>query len=441
MNHVVAVVGGACSGSEIAYRLSELNMDVVVFEQNDLPYGKIEDGLPRWHEKLQKKEEKMIDERMSHSRVHFVPRCKIGRDLSLDELLNEWRLPIIVLANGAWRDRPFRTPGAENVKDDSLIYQNAFVYWFNHYEEKNYQGQRFEVKPGSIVIGGGLASIDMAKACQFELVRKFLQGRGKDASVHDLDRFGVHKVLEKAGHAYAELNVEPTKLYYRKRVRDMPLVPMGEAPSAEKLIKAEGVREKIIKNAQSRYGFEVHELRMSSQIHTESGSITAVTFDKKAYVDGKYVGTGETETVQTSMVISSIGSIPEAIEGVPMDGELYRWENRHTGAFTGLPGVYCVGNAITGRGNIKDSAANARRLGAAMTSAVTDGVFDYETWFKTDRENAKKSVEKLQAYLAGLPEPSEAQRSVILGKVKHLREQRRFKGSYLDWRDGVFAAR
>ena len=55
----------------------------VVLEQNDRPFGKIEDGLPRWHEKLRDKEYAQIGAQPAASPgVLFVPRTKLGRDIS-----------------------------------------------------------------------------------------------------------------------------------------------------------------------------------------------------------------------------------------------------------------------------------------------------------------------------------------------------------------------
>ncbi len=91
--HVIAVVGGAVSGSVAARRLAERGCEVVVFEQNDRPYGKIEDGLPRWHTKLRQQEYKKIDERLAHERIHFVPRTRLGRDLDFRELVMSYTVP------------------------------------------------------------------------------------------------------------------------------------------------------------------------------------------------------------------------------------------------------------------------------------------------------------------------------------------------------------
>ena len=56
-HHFVAIFGGAVAGSEAAFQMANRGFRVVVFDQNTLPYGKIEDGLPKWHDKLRDKEE------------------------------------------------------------------------------------------------------------------------------------------------------------------------------------------------------------------------------------------------------------------------------------------------------------------------------------------------------------------------------------------------
>ena len=85
--HVVAIFGGACAGSTAAEVLASHGVEVVVFEQNARPYGKIEDGLPRWHAHLRRQEMNKIDQRLGHPGVHFVPRTKLGRDTDLRQLL------------------------------------------------------------------------------------------------------------------------------------------------------------------------------------------------------------------------------------------------------------------------------------------------------------------------------------------------------------------
>src|SRR5262245_57259540 len=103
--HLVAVIGGATAGAEVAGRLAERGARVVVFEMNPRPFGKIEDGLPRWHVGLRHKEYETIGEKLGRPGVEFVPCTKIGRDVPFEAIAREWGFSAVVLANGAWRDR------------------------------------------------------------------------------------------------------------------------------------------------------------------------------------------------------------------------------------------------------------------------------------------------------------------------------------------------
>ena len=74
---VVLIIGGAVSGSTAVKKLTDEGIRCVVVEQNKMPYGKIEDGLPRWHEKQRINEYFKIDDIISHELVDFVPLTRI----------------------------------------------------------------------------------------------------------------------------------------------------------------------------------------------------------------------------------------------------------------------------------------------------------------------------------------------------------------------------
>ncbi|CAM2006060.1 hypothetical protein [Acanthopleuribacter pedis] len=440
-SHFVAVVGGACAGSEIAHGLAELGMEVAVFEQNPLPYGKIEDGLPIWHEKLQIREKKNIDTKLSHPNIHFVPSCKLGEDVTLVKLRGDLGLPLVVLATGAWRDRGLRVDGIDAVTDDSFLYQNPLVYWFNHQHEANFSGRTYRIEPGAAVIGGGLASIDVAKICMFELTKRAAAEHGVTCDLLHMEHKGIFSELERHGLDFAQLGIQPARLFYRKRIIDMPLVPMPDNPSEDKLAKAEKVRIKLIDNCRRKYGFEVHELRSPTAVEVVDGGIRKLTLGVNQYKDGRFSATGETETIACRQIISSIGSIPEEIKGVAMRGELYDTDNAFTGELAADPGVYLVGNAITGRGNIKDSMKNAQRLSKVVTANINGDAVDFEQLFKSQAELAKESVAKLEAYLKGISPQSEEQQATARDAVKKLQEERGYGGDFATWRDQVLAAR
>jgi len=133
--YAIAVIGGATAGAEAAGVFSEHGVLTVVFEQNTRPYGKVEDGLPRWHAALRNKEYAAIDRKLTSPNVHYVPSTTVGEHVGLEELTGEWGFHAVVLANGAWRDRPLPVEGADALLGKGFAYQNAFIYWFNHYNE------------------------------------------------------------------------------------------------------------------------------------------------------------------------------------------------------------------------------------------------------------------------------------------------------------------
>ncbi len=356
---VVAIIGGAVAGSEAAAACAARGAIPVVFEQGARPYGKIEDGLPRWHEKLRAKEYKKINENLGNGQVIFVPQTQIGTDLSWAELYGDVGLSAIVLANGAWRDRGLPIEGADAYDGRGLAYQNEFVYWFNHYEDQGYDGPTFEVPDGAIVVGGGLASIDVVKIVNLELYARALRTRGVEVDIVHMEMKGIPRTLEAHGVTAEELDVKGCTLYYRRRKEDMPLAS-ADNPTPEQLTKLQSARVKIMDRVIRKYFVKFEELSRPVETIVEGDRLAGIRFQKTEVVDGRVHGLEGTEfDVRAAMVISSIGSIPRPIEGIPTKGELYHYDSWDTGEVHGLPGVFGLGNVLTGKGNIRDSRANA----------------------------------------------------------------------------------
>ena len=356
---VVAIVGGAVAGSEAAAVCAAKGAIPIVFEQGARPYGKIEDGLPRWHEKLRAKEYAKINANLGGGSVVFVPETEVGQDLGWKELYAELGFSAIVLANGAWRDRSLPIEGADAYDGRGLVYQNEFVYWFNHYADDGYDGPTFEIPDDVIVVGGGLASIDVVKIINLELYARALRDRGIDVDVVEMEIKGIPRTLEAHGVTTEELGIKGSTLYYRRRKEDMPLATMDD-PTAEQLAKLQAARVKVMDRVIRKYFVKFEELSKPVGTIADGNRLTGIRFQKTEVVDGRVRGLEGTEfDVSASMVISSLGSIPRPIEGVPTKGELYHYDSWDTGEVHGLDGVFGLGNVLTGKGNIRDSRANA----------------------------------------------------------------------------------
>jgi len=365
----VAVIGGATAGAEVAFGLAEQGATVVVFEQNPRPYGKIEDGLPRWHVGLRQKEYDTIDGKLDHSRVEFVPLTKIGRDLSFGEIVGDWGFHAIVLANGAWRDRPFPVEGADRYVGRGLVYQNPFVIAFNHAEERDYQGPRYPFLDNAQVVGGGLASIDVVKILMLKTTCAALAERGIEADLIELEVKGLPKVLARHDLRFADLGIRGATLFHWGPVAMMPIVDIPPDADPPRRQKALAARERLIGKAVDKYCFRVEACAVPDAILEEQGRVSGLRLRRtRAEANDTIVRLDETFERRGAYVISSIGSIPEPIEGIEMEGELYVFDDRDAGQIAHFPNVFAAGNVATGRGNLVAS----RRHGSFIAERVAE---------------------------------------------------------------------
>lgn len=360
--HVVAVIGGACAGSTAANILAEAGFQVVVFEQNPKPYGKVEDGLPRWHNIQRSKEYEKIDARLVHSNISFVPNTKLGTDISFDEMYNDWGFSAILLGNGAWNDRPVEVEGINEYIGKGLIYQNPFIYWYNHKNEKNYDGPRYEVPQNTAIFGGGLSSIDVMKAVQMETYERALKENGVECTMYDLEHKGITHFCEERGIDPDSLGVKDCTIYYRRRKFDMPMAQQKDK-SEEAKAKVEATRAKILDMAQAKFRFIFKERHLAKEMIIENDRLVGLIM-KRTRVEGRkaFPLEGTELEVRHPLFISSIGSIPEPIEGLEMTGAFYKFDDWDLGIYGPKENVFGVGNAVTGQGNIAISVRHARTV-------------------------------------------------------------------------------
>jgi len=370
-SHLVVIFGGAVAGSEAARCLADEGIPSIVFDMELLPYGKIEHGLPKWHAKQRIKEENAIDEVMMNPLVEFVPGIKLGEDLNIQEVL-DWGVSAVLLATGAWRDRRPSIAGIEAFIGRGFELQNEFVAWFNQYRSPGYTGPEKEIHDGAIIIGGGLASIDVAKIFMLETtVRALKEKMGIDADLVAMEKKGIPKILDSLGVKWEELGLSGCTLFYRRRACDMPLRPLSDSPTEEELKKAEQVRVKLLDTARAKYLFNFEPQKVPADVLIENNRVSGVAFLDTEVENGRVSSLPGTEKVyRAPIIVSSIGSLPEVIPGLSGGDGMFTIEDRETGSLKGLENVFALGNAVTGRGNIKASRAHGRQVARHLLENV-----------------------------------------------------------------------
>ena len=434
--HYVAVIGGSISGSEAANILSEHGFRVVVFDMNALPYGKIEDGLPSWHIKMRDRIQDEIDKKLDQENIRFVPLVKIGETISFQDLVDNWGFTAIILANGAWMDRALPIRGIDKFKDQGLIYQNDFIYWFNHKHEPNYTGKHYQIKDNAIVVGGGLASLDVVKIFMIELVSEKLKSLFDiEEDIFTIEKYGVDKVLEKYGIDFKQLGIEGVNLVYRRTAKDMPLKSPKD-DTKESIEKAKKVSEQLLETYVEKFKFKFIPLRIPFDYIEEDNSLKGLMLQKVWIKDGKVIPLeNQNEILKSDLVISSIGSLPEQIDGLQYEWSSLKMKDDGDYHVFGYDNVFAVGNAVTGRGNIQES----KQHGQKITQKIIDKHLTedaLEVWLTnlnaSIRESTSKQIHSIIKELSGKEIQPDDIITSILKKTKELNDEHGYT-NYAEW--------
>jgi hypothetical protein len=154
---------------------------------------------------------------------------------------------------------------------------------------------------------------------------------------------------------------------------------------------------------QDKFLFKVAECTQPTGLNIVDNNLEGLKIIKNEIVHGKPVAIkGSEDILKGSIIISSIGSLPEPIEGVPMDGSTYNIVDQESGKFDDLDKVHGMGNAVTGKGNIKASRVSAKTVGDLTIDLLQD--------VSSDAIN------------------------IIDNKVKEWQEKVSYDGNYFEWK-------
>ena len=147
----VAIIGSGPAGMACAQQLARGGYNVTVFEKNEKIGGLLRYGIPDF-----KMEKHLIDRRedqMSKEGVNFKTGVNVGKDISIDEIRNQY--DAVVLAGGSEYPRDLPVKGREldgvHFAMDFLPQQNRRVSNENNTFKKEISAKNKNV----IVIGGG----------------------------------------------------------------------------------------------------------------------------------------------------------------------------------------------------------------------------------------------------------------------------------------------
>src|SRR5208282_2627326 len=137
------------------------------------------------------------------------------------------------------------------------------------------------------------------------------------------------------------------------------------------------------------------------------------------------------EDARAKLTISSIGSIPQPIPGIPQKGETYIYADQKIGLLIdGTTAVFAAGNVLTGKGNIKDSLDSGTEIGIRVAESYLGLSEEQLPIAEVGRARAHEQGEAVADALAARPQLDTETVARIHARFKELQRAAGYDGDY-----------
>lgn len=352
MRHI-AIIGSGPAGyytAEAAQKKFGEDVRIDIIDRLPVPFGLIRFGVAPDHQSIKAVSNRYEKVALSDN-VRFVGNVSVGRDVSVDEL--QMLYDAVVLATGAPNDRTLDIPGG-NLP--GVFGSAAFVGWYNGHPDFADLNPVLDGKH-VVVIGNGNVALDVARI----LSKTRSEFGGSDIVSHALDALEEAKTEEvtilgrRGPHQIAMTPKELGELGHLERAtprvskEDLPdegadaLLEPGMRKSVTHLREFAAIPESFRADKAVSINFDFFAAPVAIE---GNGKVERITVERTALDDQmRSVGTGDTYTLDCSMVISCIGYQTPPIDGVPYEHGRGRFASNEGRI---LPGLYCVGWARRG---------------------------------------------------------------------------------------------
>jgi ferredoxin--NADP+ reductase len=352
MRHI-AIIGSGPAGyytAEAAQKKFGDDVRVDIIDRLPVPFGLIRFGVAPDHQSIKAVAGRYEKVALSDN-VRFVGNVTIGKDVSIDELQTLY--DAVILATGAPNDRPLDIAGADLP---GVFGSAAFVGWYNGHPDFA------DLQPPLdgrhvVIVGNGNVALDVARI----LSKTRAEFDGSDIVSHALDVL-EHSAVEditilgrRGPHQIAMTPKELGELAHLQRAT--PRVDTDDLPDiGEDALLEPGIRKSVTHLREFAAIPEAFRADKPISINFDffaapvaiegDGKVQRVRVERMR-LDDQYrsVSTGESYTIDCSMVISCIGYQTPSIDGVPYEHGRGRFANLDGRI---LPGLYCVGWARRG---------------------------------------------------------------------------------------------
>ncbi len=357
----VAIVGAGPAGLTAGLRLAQWGYQVTVYEAAPVAGGWMAMGIPEY--RLPRDVLKAEIENIERAGVNIVLNTALGKDFTLDELMDKMGNHAVILAIGAHRSRQMGVPGEDL---EGVIHATTFL-------KNTSLGKAPEVKGKRVlVVGGGNSAIDAARTAR---------------------RLGASEV----------------HVVYRRTRSEMPAQQI-EVKEAEE----EGIRLHFLTNPTRVLGDKkVTAVELQPQElgeYDKSGRRRPIPVEGASYV------------MDIDVVIPAIGQSPDLSALNGDSPEVNRDQTFKVGREldTSRPGVFAAGDAVLGPATVIEAVAQGNKAAMAVDSYLQDGnPQSKEEWLAYRlEEHAWNPEEYAQAQRPEMPTRAPAQRAAGFQEVE-----------------------
>jgi ferredoxin--NADP+ reductase len=318
----VAIVGAGPAGCYTAGELLRVDgVEVDLFERLPTPYGLIRAGVAPDHQNTKKIIE-MFDHAFANDRFGCHLNVEMGREVSHEELMAHHHA--VIYAVGAFHSRSLGIPGEELPGHYSAT---DFVAWYNGHPD--HADHPFDLThERAVIIGNGNVAIDVA--------RILLMGH---------DELAKTDVAEYALEALSQSKVKEVLIVGRRAPRDAAyklkeFLALAQLPATDITVESDDFqvgpdddfeiglkvdaareyaqRESPPQNKRIVFRFLTSPVEIIGSDRVEGLRVVRNAVDESgAFVPGDPAG--ETELIETPLILRSIGHKGAPIEGLPFD--------------------------------------------------------------------------------------------------------------------------
>jgi ferredoxin--NADP+ reductase len=349
----VAIVGSGPSGFYAAEALlqSEHTTEVDILERLPVPYGLVRYGVAPDHPRL-KDVANTYEEIARHPRFSFIGNVSYGQNLTLGELSDCYHA--VIFATGAATDRKLGVPG-EDIPGSYA--GTAFVGWYNGHPD--FRDLEFDLSSETaVIIGQGNVAIDICRI----LAKSTDELRKTDIAAHALDALAESRIREihlmgRRGPVQARFTTKELRELGQLAECDPFVDPddllLGETCQSELNDVREPARARNFKVFQ---GFASGQQGKAKSCHIHffkspreargRHRLEELVLERTRLVGAagrqEAVGTGETLSIKTGLMIRSVGYGGLPLEGIPFDAKLGIVPHQNGRATTASPNGFPI---------------------------------------------------------------------------------------------------